>query len=99
MRPVRSISFVSFVAALWLVVVGPAPAAGQDPAPAGQSHSHAEQGGGYAQDAQPLLQRYCHQCHGPEKQKAQVRYDRITGYRVEDRHLWAEVHEQLSAGG
>jgi hypothetical protein len=53
---------------------------------------------GFDGDAKPLLQKYCYECHGPQKQKAQVRYDQIAGYRFEDRHLWTKVHEQLADG-
>jgi hypothetical protein len=47
---------------------------------------------------QPLLKRFCFGCHGPEKQKSQIRYDQIKDYRVADQHLWAMAHEQLIKG-
>ena len=46
----------------------------------------------------PVLQKYCVGCHGPEKQKARLRYDGMDGFRVSDRHLWTKIHKQLSAG-
>ena len=46
----------------------------------------------------PVLQKYCVGCHGPEKQKARLRYDGMAGFRVTDRHLWTKIHEQLSTG-
>jgi Protein of unknown function (DUF1592)/Protein of unknown function (DUF1588)/Protein of unknown function (DUF1585)/Protein of unknown function (DUF1595)/Protein of unknown function (DUF1587)/Planctomycete cytochrome C len=53
----------------------------------------------YGQSARPVLQRYCYECHGAQKQKAHIRYDQLAGYRKEDRNLWAKVHEQVSSGG
>lgn len=52
----------------------------------------------FAKTAKPLLQRYCFDCHGPEKQKARLRYDRFTAYRHEDQRLWVMIHEQLRSG-
>ena len=46
----------------------------------------------------PALQKYCVGCHGPEKQRARLRYDGMAGFRVTDRHLWTKIHEQLSTG-
>lgn len=46
----------------------------------------------------PFLRQHCYGCHGPDKQKSQIRYDRIGGYRVEDGRLWTLVHEKLSRG-
>jgi len=53
---------------------------------------------GYRDAAQPILQRYCFDCHGAEKQKGQIRYDQIEKYRIEDGNLWAMVHEQVTTG-
>ncbi len=47
---------------------------------------------------QPFLQQHCFACHGPEKQKSGIRYDRLTGFQPDARNLWTMVHEQLSAG-
>lgn len=46
----------------------------------------------------PIMQRYCFECHGPDKQAAQLRYDRLTEFRSQDRHLWTAIHERLAAG-
>lgn len=46
----------------------------------------------------PFLQQHCLVCHGTEKQKGGVRYDRLAGYRPEDAALWALVHEKLTGG-
>ena len=47
---------------------------------------------------QPVLKQYCFDCHGSQKQKSQVRFDRIEGYRAEDVTLWTQVHEMVAAG-
>src|SRR5687768_11873758 len=52
-------------------------------------------GGDFAQIARPVLQQFCVECHGPDKQKARLRYDQLAGYRIEDRNLWAKMHEQI----
>ena len=44
----------------------------------------------------PVLEKYCVDCHGPEKQKASLRYDGIDGFRISDRHLWTMIHEQVA---
>jgi mono/diheme cytochrome c family protein len=45
-----------------------------DPAPADANSA-------YAQVVQPLLQRRCVSCHGPEKQKGELRLDSLAGLR------------------
>jgi hypothetical protein len=45
-----------------------------------------------------VLEKYCVDCHGPEKQKARLRYDGVRGFQISDRHLWTMIHEQLSEG-
>jgi len=52
----------------------------------------------FEQDVQPLLKRYCFDCHGAAKQNSQVRFDRLEAYRAEDGPLWTQVHEALSSG-
>lgn len=47
---------------------------------------------------QPLLRKYCFDCHGPDVQEARLRFDEIDGFRQSDRHLWTMIHEQLSTG-
>ena len=46
----------------------------------------------------PVLTKYRVNCHGPEKQKARLRYDQVAGFRLSDRHLWTMIYEQLSEG-
>lgn len=52
----------------------------------------------FSRIVQPFLERHCYGCHGPDIQENQVRFDRLTALRAEDRHLWTLVHEQLSSG-
>lgn len=47
---------------------------------------------------QPLLAKYCMDCHGAEEQNAGIRYDQITDYSDDDQHLWTMVHEALAGG-
>lgn len=44
---------------------------------------------------QPLLQKYCVRCHGPEKQKGDIRLDRLT---VLDAATFQAIYEQLADG-
>lgn len=46
----------------------------------------------------PFLKQHCHACHGPQKQTAGIRYDRLDGFRAADRDLWTMVYEKVSAG-
>jgi hypothetical protein len=46
----------------------------------------------------PLMEKHCVSCHGPDKQKARLRFDGVRGFQVSDRHLWTMIHEQLSHG-
>lgn len=52
-------------------------------------------GAEFARDVRPFLETYCFQCHGPEKQKSGIRYDKIDGYQAAEQHLWTKVHEML----
>jgi len=83
-RARRTLLFATFT----LVAVTASVARADGAAPAGD----------FSKVGQPLLQKYCVECHGPTKQKAQIRYDSLPGYRIEDRGLWAKVHEQVSSG-
>ncbi len=47
---------------------------------------------------QPVLHKYCIDCHGPDVQEARLRYDQVDGFRLSDRHLWTMIHQQLSQG-
>ena len=46
----------------------------------------------------PLMEKHCVGCHGPDKQKARLRFDGVRGFQISDRHLWTMIHEQLSHG-
>jgi hypothetical protein len=54
--------------------------------------------GDYRARIAPFLQRHCLACHGAEKQKSGVRFDRLDGFRPDQSHLWTKVHEQISRG-
>ena len=54
--------------------------------------------GGFKSDITPFLQKHCIQCHGPEKQKGRIRYDKLSGYEASNNHLWTLVHQQLADG-
>jgi mono/diheme cytochrome c family protein len=45
-----------------------------------------------------VLQRYCIDCHGAEKQSANLRLDQLAGFRPTDRHLWTRLHDRLATG-
>lgn len=49
-------------------------------------------------EVQPFLNQHCVACHGAEKQKGGLRYDRIEGFREEDAELWTKVYEAISTG-
>lgn len=49
-------------------------------------------------DPGPFLRKHCVSCHGAEKQKSGIRFDRIEGFRAGDMHLWTQVHERLRLG-
>ena len=46
----------------------------------------------------PLMEKHCVGCHGPDKQKARLRFDRVRGFQISDRHLWTKIYEQISRG-
>ncbi len=52
----------------------------------------------YRKDVRPLLEKYCFDCHGEEKQKGRIRYDKITEFTTSDQPLWTMVHENLTDG-
>lgn len=53
---------------------------------------------GFVQKVQPFLEKHCFTCHGPQRQKSRIRFDRLTTYRPEDGALWTKVHEALVEG-
>tara|TARA_B110000438_G_scaffold238950_1_gene236996 strand:- start:149 stop:3379 length:3231 start_codon:yes stop_codon:yes gene_type:complete len=52
----------------------------------------------FKEQVAPLMERHCVGCHGPDKQKARLRFDGVRGFQISDRHLWTMIHEQLSHG-
>ncbi|SVB85596.1 uncharacterized protein METZ01_LOCUS238450, partial [marine metagenome] len=46
----------------------------------------------------PVLDTYCIGCHGPDKQKGDVRFDKLSDNPVADSALWLSVLEQLDTG-
>jgi hypothetical protein len=52
----------------------------------------------FSADVQPLLSRFCYDCHGADVQEGQVRLDHFAGYRLEDRAVWTKVYQKLAAG-
>ena len=58
---------------------------------------------GTVQSASPIegfLETHCVRCHGPEKQKGDLRIDQLSRhFRMgEDSHLWAEIIEKVNSG-
>lgn len=58
---------------------------------------------GPVQAATPIegfLETHCVRCHGPEKQKGDLRIDQLSRHfrRGEDSHLWAEIIEKVNSG-
>ncbi len=51
----------------------------------------------FATEIRPLLETYCFSCHGPEKQKGDVRLDTFGSETevIHDRKLWLRVLEQI----
>ena len=52
----------------------------------------------FEKSIRPLLTRYCIDCHGPEEQNAQLRFDQVAGATAPDQHLWSLVYEALADG-
>lgn len=53
-----------------------------------------------AEPFEGFLQTHCVSCHGPEKQKGDLRVDRLSRnfQKGEDSHVWAEVIEKINSG-
>jgi hypothetical protein len=51
-------------------------------------------------ELQPFLQTYCVQCHGPEEQNGQVRFDQVswTITRNDEAQRWQDVLDVLNGG-
>ena len=59
---------------------------------------------GIAQAAEPyeaFIEKHCVRCHGPEKEKGDLRFDKLSrDFKVgADTHHWAEAMEQVNSGG
>lgn len=52
----------------------------------------------YNKILKPFLARHCVACHGKDKQESRIRFDRITGFRKQDVHLWTRVYAKLKSG-
>ena len=48
----------------------------------------------------PFLKSYCVQCHGPDKQKGDRRFDQLTGdfAKLEEAETFQEILDQLNLG-
>lgn len=59
-----------------------------------------DQAGSFATRVKPLLAKYCLDCHGPDTQKAGLRFDSLKGdFRDEATNgQWIKVHDKLVAG-
>jgi len=53
---------------------------------------------GFQSAASAFLKQHCLDCHGPDVQESNVRFDKLEGFAVADRNLWTMVHEKISAG-
>ena len=58
---------------------------------------------GVAQAAEPyeaFIQKHCARCHGPEKEKGDLRFDKLSrDFKLgADTHHWAEAMEQVNSG-
>ena len=50
------------------------------------------------ESVRPVLEEHCFGCHGPEKQKGDVRFDQFDGSPAEKSELWLMVLEQIQSG-
>ena len=53
----------------------------------------------FAREIRPLLAKYCFDCHGANKAKGDVNFERVTKPLAQDsRALWAHAHSQIRNG-
>ena len=54
----------------------------------------------YAEEVRPVLEQYCLSCHGPEKQKADIRFDEVDPDMVNgpDAEIWSYARDMLNSG-
>jgi len=59
-----------------------------------------DEAGSYPQTIQPLLEQYCYQCHGPEKQKGSVRLDNLDPDMINgpDAESWHSALDMINGG-
>ena len=53
-----------------------------------------------AESFETFLEKHCTSCHGPEKEKGDLRIDQLSrDFKLgEDSHFWADVIEQVNSG-
>ena len=53
-----------------------------------------------AEPYEAFLEKHCARCHGPEKEKGDVRFDKLSrDFKLgADTHHWAEAMEQVNSG-
>jgi len=56
------------------------------------------QAGSFQDSVLPVLEQHCIDCHGPDKQKGDIRFDRFDGEPAAETGLWLKVLEQLHSG-
>lgn len=53
----------------------------------------------FADQIQPLLQKYCHRCHNADQMKSGIRVDQLTAIPTDRQlFLWKEIQEQIDDG-
>lgn len=51
----------------------------------------------FAKHVRPILQAHCYQCHGPEKQNSEVRFDTLSTDLIKDRPAAETWHDALNS--
>ncbi|MEY4814495.1 MAG: hypothetical protein RLZZ162_1568, partial [Verrucomicrobiota bacterium] len=53
-----------------------------------------------AEPYETFIEKHCFRCHGPDKEKGNLRFDRLSrDFKLgADTHHWAEAMEQVNAG-
>ena len=51
----------------------------------------------YIAEIQPIFQKYCYDCHGPDKQKGKLRLDTISTDLISDHKAAIQWHDVRSA--
>jgi len=58
----------------------------------------AEPAGTFEREVKPFLEKHCLACHGPEKQKGKVRFDRFEGMTPDNVEMWRLAQESVKLG-